>query len=261
MARKKQHEEHIDETWLIPYSDLLTLLLALFVVLFAISNVDAAKFEAVKDSMSSAFLQGEGALPDNGNSVLPFPRPTVGPEGEDVTPTPVESSGPGEPDPELQGLFDSLQNYVSANDDLSGNLLLELSEDGVLITLSSEVWFVSGSDELSDKMRDYAEKLAVLLLENQKGKPNLNIVITGHTDTDKVRPGGPFESNWDLSFARAYRFLTVMLSHEEFDPRYFSARGYGEYDPIAPNDTPENKQRNRRVEVLVSLSKDGGLEG
>ena len=253
MSKKKQHEEHIDETWLIPYSDLLTLLLALFVVLFAASNVDAAKFQNIAQGMYSAF-NGGGAMPDIGDGLTPqlpnFPYPK---EPDEQSPTPT-GSGPGEPDPELQGLYDTLVDYVAANEDLSGNMGLSLSDDGVLITLSSDVWFASGSAALTPKMHSFAEMLANLLVENQKDSRDLNVVITGHTDNDPIT-GGAFQSNWDLSLARAYNFLKIMVENENFDPRSFSARGYGEFAPIAPNDTPENKQRNRRVEVLVSLNR------
>ena len=252
MARKQHHEEHADESWLIPYADILTLLLALFIVLFASSTVDAEKYQALREGMSSAF---NVTLPeDSQGGIIPLPFLTPGPEEEE--PTPEDTSGPGEPDPELKGLFDALVSYVAANEELADNLGLSLSDDGVLITLSSDVWFASGSDELTPEMSYFAGKLCDLLLENQRDGPHMNVVITGHTDTDKVRPGGPFQSNWDLSVARAYSFMKVMIANEGFDPTYFSMRGYGEYRPIAPNDTPENKQRNRRVEVLVSLDKD-----
>ncbi|MDR3208022.1 MAG: OmpA family protein [Oscillospiraceae bacterium] len=251
MAHKKRHEEHADESWLLPYSDLMTLLLALFIVLFAASNVDAAKFQAIKEAFATEF-SGGSKLPDGGAGILPddvFPA-DPGEDLDNPSPTPSDPSGPGQPDPDLVNLYNALTGYISAND-MADNMALILSSDGVLITLSSDVWFASGSADLTADMRGFAATLADLLVENQKEHP-INIIITGHTD-DRPIHTATFRSNWHLSVARAVNFMEIMLQNENFDPRIFSARGYGEYEPLDTSGTPEGLQRNRRVEVLVSL--------
>jgi chemotaxis protein MotB len=259
MARKKPHDEHQDESWLLPYSDLMTLLLALFIVLFAASNVDAQKFAAIREAFANEFATGGSKLPDGGTGLLPggtdnTPGPDISFPPKPTAPTPSgqEIGGPGEPDPDLQALFDSINGYISAND-LSGNMALKISQDGVLITLSSDIWFDSGSADVSSKMRGFAVTLSNLLSEKQKEHP-INIIITGHTDNKPIiSPNARFKSNWHVSVARAVNFMDEMISTNLFDPRVFSARGYGEYSPIDTNDTEEGRQHNRRVEVLVSL--------
>ena len=243
MARNKRHEEHIDETWLIPYSDLLTLLLALFIVLFAISNVDASKYQAIKEAFNAEF--GSGSTRDDGDIILPGDK-EYSIESMDQQ---IEKDFA---DPEMQGLFDSLEAYVASNG-LKEHMELSMSDDGVLITLSSDVWFASGIADLSQTMHEYAVSIAELLAENQKDKKPLNIIITGHTDNRPINTAS-FRSNWHLSVARAVNFMEIILENPSFDPRHFSARGYGEYEPIADNGTDEGRQSNRRVEVLVTLA-------
>ncbi len=255
-GRRQHHEEHVDESWLIPYGDLMTLLLALFIVLFASGNVDATKYQAIMQSFYSEF--NGGMLPQNGGANL-IPDGGIllpaDPDDDDPSPTPSPSPSPGTgvglPDPQLQALFNSLTGYVAAND-LSGNMKLSLSAEGVLITLSSDVWFASGSAALTPSMREFAATLSNLLIQNQHKEQPLNIIITGHTDNRPIATVA-FRSNWHLSVARAVNFMEVMLNNPGFDPRHFSARGYGEYEPIDTNSTDIGRQRNRRVEVLVTL--------
>ena len=258
MARKKPHDEHVDESWLIPYADLMTLLLALFIVLFAASNVDAAKFQAMSEFFGMEF---SGTLPDLGNSVVEFPiakpgQPTPTPT---PTPTPPPSPGLGLPDPELQALYDSLTKYVEVNA-LTGNMALSLSTDGVLITLASDIWFASGSADLTPKMREFATELSNLLVNEQTGKQPLYVVITGHTDNISAQ-GTAFKTNWRLSASRALNFMELMLENSGFDERYFSARGYGEISPIADNATPEGRQRYQHFHPAEVIEKAGTPTG
>ena len=89
------------------------------------------------------------------------------------------------------------------------------------------------------------------------------VLISGHTDTDPINTA-QFPSNWELSSVRAMTFMKYLLEiNSNLNPARFSAIGYGEYRPIAPNDTPENKQKNRRVEILIartlSFNPNGGV--
>ncbi|MDR1062215.1 MAG: OmpA family protein [Clostridiales bacterium] len=272
MGRKKRHEGHADESWLLPYSDLMTLLLALFIVLFAASKVDEAKFQAIREAFATQFAGGtklpEGGdgllpevvlpiLPDDQEEAEPAPsepdEPEESEESEDPEQPDQEQSEPEQPNPDLAELFDSLTGYIATND-LSDNMALKLSSEEVLVTLSSDVWFASGSAELTPEMRVFAVTLADLLAQSQKTHP-INIIITGHTDDRPIHTAA-FPSNWHLSVARAVNFMEIMLENSTFDPRIFSARGYGEYEPIDTSGTPEGLQHNRRVEVLLSLADD-----
>ncbi|MDR1472843.1 MAG: OmpA family protein [Synergistaceae bacterium] len=255
MAKRKKepHEEHADESWLIPYSDLMTLLLALFIVLFASSTVQEEKFRAVMGSLSHAFGVSEGSgviemFPEGGlipmdlNVLLPPPPRRTEEEDND--------NGSGVFTKQMDNLYASLRRYVSDNS-LEGTIGLEFNGENMLITLKSDIWFQSGSAAVTRDMVNQARTLAALLRDNQDAEHPLAIIVTGHTDNVPIRTSR-YPSNWYLSMERAFNFLVVLLENTELNPGLFSARGYGEYQPIGDNSTPEGRQLNRRVELVVS---------
>ncbi|MGL4522527.1 MAG: flagellar motor protein MotB [Bacilli bacterium] len=254
MSRRKKkhhHEEHVDETWLIPYSDLVTLLLALFIVLYASSNVDSTKFKQIAESFSTIFTGGTG--------VLTYPEVTPPEEessnGNDnslsTTDKPDVDSGGGSSQlsasaAEILGEVDQkLQEYIKDHD-FTGKFDTKLTADGLLITLQNEVIFDSGSATIKKEQRQTARELSKLLVTD---KP-MNIIVSGHTDNVPIK-SNRFSSNWHLSALRAVNFMEILLENKQLDPRKFSARGYGEFQPIADNATKKGKQNNRRVEILI----------
>ncbi|MDR1510119.1 MAG: OmpA family protein [Synergistaceae bacterium] len=120
-----------------------------------------------------------------------------------------------------------------------------------MITLKSDIWFQSGSAAITSDMVNQAGALSALLMDNQDAEHPLEIIVTGHTDNVPIHTSR-YPSNWYLSMERAFNFLAVLLENTELDPGLFSARGYGEYQPVADNGTPEGRQMNRRVELAVS---------
>ena len=91
-----------------------------------------------------------------------------------------------------------------------------------------------------------ANEIADLLIM----EPPRNIIISGHTDNVPIK-NARYESNWELSVMRAVEFMKIILKNEKLDPRWFSAKGFGEFQPVATNETAEGKTRNRRVEILI----------
>ncbi len=257
MKRRSQDDSgHVDETWLIPYADLLTLLLALFIVLFAASVVDEAKMS----EMATAFYTEY-------NGLLPDPMigdPGIGGIGAGSDFIPQQASGGDDPEtiidffatqapnrdkPGEGSMYDdeTLQAIVEANEKIVGELVselqdsftsyielngldsemsLEIKEDGLLITLTSDVWFASGSAEINEPQ--------------------------SHTDNVPMTNVWEYANNWELSVARAVNFMQELMYASTLQPDNFSARGFGEYEPIDTNETPEGRQRNRRVEVMIS---------
>jgi chemotaxis protein MotB len=238
MSKKKHKhdEEHMDESWLIPYADLLTLLLALFIVLFAMSSIDAQKFAQMSKSFQSTFNGGTG--------VIDYPSPVL-------PPTTIENLDPvKEPDTaeqeELKLLQKKIDSYIREND-LELELKTILTDEGLLITILNDVLFSSGSAEVraSDKklLKGISE---LLLMEEQR-----NIIVSGHTDNIPIR-NSVYHSNWHLSVMRAVNFMSVLIDvNDELDPRILSAKGYGEYKPVTTNDTADGRKKNRRVEILI----------
>ena len=242
--RKKKHDdEHMDESWLIPYADLLTLLLALFIVLFAMSSVDAVKFQMLSKAFNDVFAGGTG--------VFEFQSPM--PEGQMESPDERKEDVKKNDDPdaaakdqlELLELQKKVNSYIEDNK-LKDKLNTSLTDEGLLLTIRDNVLFESGRAEVRTRDIGIANEIADLLIM----EPPRNIIISGHTDNVPIRTAR-YESNWELSVMRAVEFMKIILKNEQLDPRWFSAKGFGEFQPVATNDTATGKARNRRVEILI----------
>ncbi len=251
MAKRKQHppepEEHADETWLVPYSDILTLLLALFIVLFASAHVEQNKFQQIADSFSSAFNSGGPSIFNKNNSShLTIVQGQPSPEIEKVN-----AVGEGERDQayhqenaQLSEAKQALDNYIKSNG-MGGDLTTAMTEDGLIVRIKDKALYASGSAVPLAESRQLADKIAKMLtLLPQK------VIISGHTDNVPINTA-EFPSNWDLSSKRAITFMKLLLADGNLQPERFSAIGYGEYRPAAANDTSEGRAQNRRVEILI----------
>lgn len=250
MSRKKKHkahhEMHISEAWLIPYADILTLLLALFIVLYSTAQVDQKKFEQLAYSFSVAF-NGSPTILD---SIKTNQQMT---DGAPSSPTTTPASDPSLKEKayaqETTQLTQSkavLDKYIMENN-LTGDLQTVMTEDGLVIRIRDTALFPSGSADIASGARRFGTEIAKMLVPlNQK------IIISGHTDNIPINTS-EFPSNWDLSAKRAVNFMKFLLSQQEkLQPNRFSAVGYGEFRPIAPNSVEDGRGKNRRVEVLVA---------
>ena len=250
--RKKKHDEEMSESWLLPYSDLMTLLLALFIVLFASSQVDAQKFEAVSKVFGEIFHSGTGVM--EYPSLVPNPNSEVSMgEGEleeelekglDIEKE-LESQTDDNQHKQLSEMEQKIIGYISENN-LGNQLQTSLSNEGLLVTINDSVLFNSGSAEVRENDVAIAKEISELLVM----EPPHNVIISGHTDNVPIQNSN-FASNWELSVTRALNFMKIILENEQLDPRMFSAKGYGEFDPITSNDSKEGQQKNRRVEVFI----------
>lgn len=128
---------------------------------------------------------------------------------------------------------------------------LEMTERGLVITFLAEVFFDSGKDVIRDDGKAALQKVAKVLNEEV---PSSSVAIEGHTDTDPIKHSG-WKSNWELSSARALSVLHYFIDECRLEPVRLSANGYGEFRPVAPNDTVEGKKKNRRVEIVILPSK------
>jgi chemotaxis protein MotB len=128
---------------------------------------------------------------------------------------------------------------------------LRMTERGLVITFVSEIFFDSGKDKVKEDGKTTLYKVAEVL---NRDVPNSNVAVEGHTDNDPIKYSG-WRSNWELSSARALAVLHYLIGEGKVKPRRLSANGYGEFHPVAPNDTAQNKQKNRRVEIVILPSK------
>ncbi|QHJ69577.1 flagellar motor protein MotB [Planococcus halotolerans] len=269
LKRKKKHEDHVDESWLIPYADVLTLLLALFIVLFAASEVNSQKFQEISDSFNQELQGGTGIL-DQQSAVETFEETSKLAEPNDVDPTEGEATTPPEVEEEindkiemtaeeieqlalaedykeLAAIQDKVKAYI-AERNMEDKLEAELTSKGLVLKIKDGVLYRSGSADISEGSRTVTEEIGKMLVTD----PPRSIFIEGHTD-NIPSTSDKYPSNWELSSARAINFMKILLENNDLDPTKFSATGFAEHQPIASNDTAEGRAENRRVEVLISL--------
>lgn len=128
---------------------------------------------------------------------------------------------------------------------------LQMTERGLVITFVSEIFFDSGKDKVKENGKTTLNKVAEVL---NRDVPSSSVAVEGHTDNDPIKYSG-WRSNWELSSARALAVLHYLVDECKVKPQRLSANGYGEFHPVAPNDSAQNKQKNRRVEIVILPSK------
>ena len=242
MNRKVPRSRVSHERWLVSYADFITLLFAFFVVLYAFAKADQKKQIQVSAAIDSAFrsLSVASALNRNGpNDARTQSSVSAAPE---YLATKLVSSRGVQAD--LEHIRRDLQRRLSAQIAHS-TVSIELGRDGLVISLREAGFFNSGSaiprPETEATLRQIAESLA--------GTP-YDVRVEGHTDIVPIH-NWEFDSNWELSSARATRIARLLLQMHTIDPEQISAAGYAEYHPIASNDTAEGRAENRRVDLVV----------
>jgi chemotaxis protein MotB len=255
--RKKHvaHEEHVNhERWLITYADMITLLMVLFIVLFSMSQVDLAKYEKLKTSLSGAFgsnpIQGGAGVLSSGTS--PIPMEGIADQAEKALAS--QQAQQAAEAAEHAALEHTREVLVAALDKagLGGGVGLRVERRGLVVTIASDkVLFDPGQAVLRPAGREIIHQLAVPLA----ALPN-PLRIEGHTDDVPI--DGAFASNWELSTNRATTVLRELESAHAVAPSRLSATGFADQRPIASNSTAEGRSRNRRVEILVEATTQNG---
>lgn len=239
MSRRRKQEESSGGSpeWLTTYSDLVTLLLCFFVLLFSFSEVDAGKF---RDIMNS-FQGGAGVL--EGGTSMDTPLVEVEDDLED-------SAG-------LDELLNDLEEYAD-NLGLEDKISVEVDERGIIVRFMDNVFFDSGSASIKEESFEILSSVAELLKREEF--INRQIKVEGHTDSDNIRFSTKYPTNWELSSARATNVLRYLIEEESMNGRRVSSSGYSYYRPIVENDTPENKSKNRRVDIVILKDEFQDLE-
>ena len=244
MARKKHakpHEEEVGEAWLLPYSDLMTLLLALFIALFAMSQTDASKMQALAQAFTAAFNMGGPSFFSGMGPSTSMTSATT--QGQDNA-----NSAYMQENENLREAQEKIEQYIKENN-LQDQVSTELSEEGLMIRLKEKALFASGSAALQGQANQIVPVIAALLSSLPE-----RVTISGHTDNVPISTA-QFPSNWELSSARAVSLMRGLMGVQpSLNPARFSALGYSEYRPIASNDTEEGRAQNRRVEVFIARS-------
>jgi chemotaxis protein MotB len=252
-----EHDE--SERWLVSFADMMTLLFALFMVLFSISSVNTSKLTALQKSLQDAFsgavLSGGKAIMQTGNQTAPKraqatpPIPSLTPLISQATtsltnPSTLKKAQKEQEDfQELKRRIDSEARKAG----LKGKVLTTVRRRGLEIEiLTDKVFFDSGSATLKPQALGILDKVAVILA----GEREHPIVVEGHTDSQPIH-GSVYPSNWELSGARAAAVVRDFVG-DGVNSRRVSFTGYGSNQSIATNSTAAGRSKNRRVEVVLS---------
>ena len=228
MGKKKHDSEHENlERWLLTYADLITLLLAFFIVMYSMSKVDAKKFGAMSQALQT-ILRGKGSSVLKGEASL---------KG-------IEDGGGALKIGDLKLLQVKIKK-MAKDMGLEGKIDATMDDRGLVIHVSESAFFDQGSAELKPEAAKVLDGIAGLL----KDIPN-HVRIEGHTDNKPIKTER-YPSNWELSVNRATVCVRFLIERHEFPPERISALGYGEYRPIASNTDDTGRAKNRRVDIVV----------
>lgn len=251
MARKAKHGGHENhERWLVSYADFITLLFAFFVVMFASSQTDKSKARQISEAVEKALADGKSV------GVPPAVAKILGGTVDDKGQGNAQMKGPGgaqkaskeaPPDdvvelmPSLKVLSATLEQEIK-----DGKVEVSLEPRGLVVSLKQAAFFPSGTDMIDPATLATIAKLADAL--NAVGNP---VRIEGHTDSQPIH-SARFQSNWELSAARAIAMMNMLVNKFGVDPKRMGIVGYADNDPEASNDTPEGRAKNRRVDVVIA---------
>jgi chemotaxis protein MotB len=246
----EEHEEHVDEAWLVSYADMMTLLVALFMVLFSISSVNTSKFESLQRSLQAAFsgkifpggraLQQTGGQDEVTSAGLSPSQPSFAP-----SPPVVREGTRKAEDQHMEQLRRRVQR-AAAELGLQSKVQARVTKDGLRIrVLSDDLLFDSGQATPKPPSFPLLARLGDIL-RREAPRP---VIVEGHTDPVPTA-GSAFATNWELSAARATQIVRA-FSRTGVAPRRLTASGRAYLDPIASNDTAAGRSVNRRVEVLL----------
>jgi chemotaxis protein MotB len=250
MSQKKRAAEHAShERWMVSYADFITLMFALFVVLFSSSQMDKRKAGKIAEAIQEAFQQ-MGVSP-----VANSRTPMVTTDPIPAENRPLEKMvGSLASQKELEALQKQLTSALAAEIQRH-EVALKANREGLVISLREIGFFDSGSAALRPTSEAAVKRIAQVL----SAQPN-NIRIEGHTDNVPIH-NAQFASNWELSTARATEMIRLFITNYDLPATRLSAAGYAEFHPVAGNDTVEGRAQNRRVDIVVLASAPEGPAG
>jgi chemotaxis protein MotB len=240
MAKKKHEEEHENhERWLVSYADFITLLFAFFTILYATSQHDVSKAQEFQRSVQKAFrsyldfggLQGKYVDTYEATQLIPPPIDVV----------PQEGAGPLEMKDYVER---ELENEMDEGD---AKQFFEVYTEasGAKVRIRASTFFDPGSALIREEALPALEKVAKVLKKTQR-----KLVVEGHTDDQNIQ-SSQFPSNWELSATRASTIVRYFTTIHGISPKRLIAVGYADQKPVVPNDTPEQRAQNRRIDILI----------
>ena len=271
MGRRRKHEGSLGgPSWLTTYSDLVTLLLCFFVLLFSMAVVDKQKVEKVALSIRAAFL-GEGGSSifnlNEGNTIISL-TPNIDEndlmnrlddelgeegdeagqtEGEDETGATGETEDEGGTGDAAEGIGTLKADIQGLIDEMGLNENIRVIDEGtrIILRMDSVILFDTGKADIKPSAKPVIEKIGEILKTL-----DTDIQVQGHAD-DRPINTTEFPSNWELSTKRATNVVKFLTDECGVDPKNLTATGNAEFRPVAPNDSEYNRQKNRRIDIAI----------
>ena len=226
MSRKKKKGDDINpNAWLDTYADTITLLLTFFILLYSMSSVDAKKLNQLSDALQKS-LKGDVKVE----------------ELSDINEVAIDGEKSAEQTQE--DLVKKLNETIEANS-FTDVIKVREEDRGVVLQLDETILFDPGKADLKKKSQNVLNMVTKIV----KDLPN-DVLIEGNTD-DVPMFNKEFQSNWELSTARAVSVVKYFVSEKKLDPTRFAVKGYGEYKPLVENNSTKNRTINRRVDILI----------
>jgi len=257
MSRRSRfhHEEHENlDRWLVSYADFITLLFAFFVVMYGISQINAGKYRALSESMVGAFRNAPVNAPGQNTVVDGVTASSMGQmiEAPQKLQPPKAPQTPQEAQTEQQrGVAREKMRNMAADIQKAmaslvkeGKVRITEGPQGISVEINASVLFAPGDAQLGPSAVASLQAVARVLAGAE-----YPITVEGHTDNDPIKTA-VFPSNWELSVVRASSVVRLFQGNG-VAPSRLTATGYGEQRPVAPNDTPEGRSRNRRVTLTI----------
>ena len=224
--RKKQEEDG-GADWMTTYGDMMTLLLAFFVLLYSFSSLDANKFKMMIEG-----LQGKLGVLDGGKTI----------SSADMIDAGLNSQRSGTR--QLSNLNTKVEEYIQEQG-LEEDIETKITDKGLTVRFTGKVLFSLGKAEIKDNAKQILDQMAGFI----KTVPN-DVMVEGHTDDLPIN-NSDFPSNWELSTTRATNVIRYFIEKDNIDPTRLSAAGYSKYKPIVDNTNWEKRMRNRRVDIVI----------
>lgn len=234
MARRKTQEmtSRGSPAYMLTFGDMMSLLLTFFVMLISMATFEPVKYKIATESLQGAFgvLESFPTIP-----IHPFVRIPKQDGGENRRKNSIRDAKKIEQVLKVKNMQESIK--------------VEMTETGIAILLRDPVSFESGSADLRENGASILSDIATIIKEN----PDLKVRVEGHTDDVPIR-SGKYQSNWELSSARALSVVQLLSEKSGINPANMSAVGYGEFKPMVPNSSDENRSTNRRIQIFVDYT-------
>ena len=246
--KKREEKEPNHERWLLTYSDLITLLMIFFVIMYASSTVSATKYQQLSKSLNAAFSGGSGkSIVGDESGVSSLDSSSTPPDKTTVDEKSAADITKAIEENKMEAIKKNVDNYLKKNG-LSSSVSTKIDERGLAISLNSTLMFDVGK---ANVIPGYSKKLISIgkILNNV----NNYIRIEGHTDDTPIS-NNEFSSNWQLSAIRATNVTELLISQSGINSKRISAVAYGENRPIANNSSQVGKAKNRTVDIVILSS-------